>query len=157
MDINKQIETLVDKLFDLDPEQLEQLDKDCGTFLEAYENMKKYGIELDSDFFEGWLNDELAKLEAQQKAKKPETKKAEEPEPEKPKEPEHDPVNHPSHYTSGGIETIDFIEAKGLGFNLGNVVKYVTRAGKKDDRLEDLKKASWYLNREIKIEETKHA
>lgn len=58
-------------------------------------------------------------------------------------------VDHPSHYTYGGIETIDFIEAKKLGFNLGNVVKYVTRAGKKDDVLEDLKKARWYLDREI--------
>ena len=156
MDINKQIEALVDKLFDLNPEQLEQLDKDCGTFLEAYENMKKYGIELDSDFFDGWLNDELAKLEARRPGN-PNREKAEEPKPEKPKEPVHDPVNHPSRYTSGGIETIDFIEAKGLGFNLGNVVKYVTRAGKKDDRLEDLKKASWYLDREIQAEEAKRA
>ena len=60
-----------------------------------------------------------------------------------------DPVNNPPHYTAGGIETIDFIEAKGLGFNLGNVVKYVSRAGRKDDRLTDLKKARWYLDREI--------
>lgn len=59
-------------------------------------------------------------------------------------------VNHPKHYTAGGIETIDFIEAKGLNFNLGNVVKYVTRAGRKDNRLEDLKKARWYLDREIR-------
>lgn len=60
-----------------------------------------------------------------------------------------DPVNHPSHYTYGKIETIDFIEDKGLGFCLGNVVKYVTRAGHKNDALEDLKKARWYLDREI--------
>jgi hypothetical protein len=49
----------------------------------------------------------------------------------------------------GGIEVIDFIEAKGLGYNLGNVVKYVSRAGSKDDALQDLQKARWYLNREI--------
>lgn len=67
----------------------------------------------------------------------------------------NDPVDHPAHYTSGGIETIDFIEAKGLGFNLGNVVKYVTRAGKKEDLLQDLKKARWYLDREIKQIESK--
>lgn len=61
-----------------------------------------------------------------------------------------DNINSPGHYTSGGIETIDFIEAKELNYNLGNVVKYVSRAGKKDNRVEDLKKAAWYLNREIK-------
>lgn len=62
-----------------------------------------------------------------------------------------DQVNHPPHYKSGGIETIDFIEAKDLGFCLGNAVKYITRAGKKDPskHLEDLQKARWYLDREI--------
>jgi hypothetical protein len=60
-----------------------------------------------------------------------------------------DMVNHPMHYTAGGIETIDFIEAKKLGYNLGNVVKYITRSDLKGDRLENLKKAQWYLNREI--------
>lgn len=63
----------------------------------------------------------------------------------------HDPVNHPDHYTSGGIETIDFIECKGLSYHLGNAVKYITRAGKKDPTktVEDLKKAIWYLSREV--------
>ena len=60
-----------------------------------------------------------------------------------------DAVNHPAHYTVGGIETIDFIEAKQLGYNLGNVVKYITRADHKDNKLEDLRKAQWYLTREI--------
>lgn len=60
-----------------------------------------------------------------------------------------DNVNHPEHYKTGGIETIDFIEAKSLGYHLGNVVKYVTRADHKGNRLEDLKKAQWYLNRAI--------
>ena len=64
-------------------------------------------------------------------------------------EPEHDPVNHPSHYKVGGIETIDFIEAKKLNYNLGNVVKYLTRAEHKDNRKQDLEKARWYLTREI--------
>lgn len=64
---------------------------------------------------------------------------------------ENNMVEHPSHYTDGGIETIDFIEAKDLGFHLGNVVKYVARCGKKDPTkgIEDLKKAKWYLDREI--------
>lgn len=63
----------------------------------------------------------------------------------------HDPVNSPSHYTEGGIETIDFIEAKKLNFNTGNAVKYIARAGKKDPakKVEDLRKAIWYLEREI--------
>ena len=68
-----------------------------------------------------------------------------------------DVINHPQHYTSGKIEVIDFIEDKGLNFNLGNVVKYVARAGHKKSSgksleakaLEDLKKAKWYLEREI--------
>jgi hypothetical protein len=59
------------------------------------------------------------------------------------------PVNHPTHYTTGGIETIDFIEAKNLNYNLGNVVKYITRADHKGNRIEDLQKAKWYLEREI--------
>ena len=60
-----------------------------------------------------------------------------------------DMVNHPPHYKAGGMETIDFIEAKGLGYHLGNVVKYVTRADHKGNKLEDLKKAQWYLSRAI--------
>ena len=64
--------------------------------------------------------------------------------------PKHDPVNHPSHYKVGGIETIDFIEAKKLNYNLGNVVKYITRADHKGNRKQDLEKARWYLDREIK-------
>lgn len=66
-------------------------------------------------------------------------------------ENKHDPVNRPSHYTDGKIEVIDFIEDKKLGFHLGNTVKYVARAGKKNPEktIEDLKKARWYLDREI--------
>ena len=62
-----------------------------------------------------------------------------------------DNVNHPAHYKTGGIETIDFIEAKSLNYNLGNVVKYLTRAGVKDKakHIEDLEKGAWYLAREI--------
>ena len=61
----------------------------------------------------------------------------------------HDPVNHPAHYKVGGIETIDFIEAKRLNYNMGNAVKYITRADHKGNRREDLEKAIWYLNREL--------
>ena len=65
---------------------------------------------------------------------------------------ENDPVNHPSHYTDGKIEVIDYIEEKKLGYHLGNCVKYISRAGKKDPtkEIEDLKKAAWYLDRKIK-------
>lgn len=64
---------------------------------------------------------------------------------------ENDPVNHPSHYVDGNIEVMDYIEDKQLNFARGNVIKYVSRAGKKDPNkeLEDLSKAFWYLNREI--------
>jgi hypothetical protein len=61
-----------------------------------------------------------------------------------------DTVNHPQHY--GGdttYEAIKVIEAHGLGFCLGNAVKYLLRAGKKGDAVEDLKKAAWYIQREI--------
>ena len=63
-----------------------------------------------------------------------------------------DPVNRPSHYTDGKIEVIDFIEDKKLGFCLGNAIKYIARAGKKDPtkEVEDLKKAKWYIERRIK-------
>jgi len=68
-----------------------------------------------------------------------------------------DMVNHPSHYTSGGIECIDVIKAALLdkpynGFVaccIGNVIKYIYRAGKKGDTIQDLKKAQWYLNKAI--------
>lgn len=63
-----------------------------------------------------------------------------------------DPVYHPGHYTDGKIETIEFIEDKKLCFCLGNAVKYISRAGKKDPtkEIEDLRKAIWYVERRIK-------
>lgn len=60
-----------------------------------------------------------------------------------------DIINHPSHYTRGKIEVIDFIEDQQLPYHLGNVIKYIARAGYKGDKLEDLKKARWYLDRYI--------
>lgn len=62
----------------------------------------------------------------------------------------NDPIN-PDHYTFGGIETIDFIEAKELSFSVGNAVKYLSRAGRKDPdkHIEDLEKSRWYISREI--------
>lgn len=62
---------------------------------------------------------------------------------------QEDVINHPSHYTRGKIEVIDFIEDQQLPYHLGNVIKYVARAGYKGDKLEDLKKARWYLDRYI--------
>lgn len=58
-------------------------------------------------------------------------------------------VEHPRHYNQGKIEVIDFIEDQRLSFNLGNAVKYIARAEHKGVELEDLKKALWYLQREI--------
>lgn len=64
-----------------------------------------------------------------------------------------DTVNHPSHYNQGRIEVIEFIEDQGLNFSRGNAIKYIARAGKKnkETEIEDLKKARWYLNRQIEI------
>ena len=72
---------------------------------------------------------------------------------ERPEVAYNDPVHHPSHYTDGNIEVIDFIEDKKLGFHLGNAVKYISRAGKKDKSktAEDIKKAIWYLNRYLEV------
>lgn len=64
-------------------------------------------------------------------------------------EPAADPVNHPAHYKVGGVETIDFIEAKELSYHLGNAVKYISRADHKGNRKQDLEKAKWYLERAI--------
>ena len=61
----------------------------------------------------------------------------------------HDPIQRPAHYTFSTIEPIAAIEAWQLGFHLGCVVKYVCRAGRKGSKLEDLRKARWYLDREI--------
>jgi len=65
--------------------------------------------------------------------------------------PTPDPVNSPPHYTSGGIETIDYMEAKSTpeefrGHLRLSALKYLSRAGLKDDTLKDLKKAQWYIN-----------
>jgi Protein of unknwon function (DUF3310) len=64
-----------------------------------------------------------------------------------------DTVNAPPHYTVGGIEVIDFIEAKNLNYRLGNVIKYISRAAHKGDYVENLRKARWYLDREIAKQE----
>lgn len=73
---------------------------------------------------------------------------------------QYEQVDHPAHY--GGkdnpYEAIKVIEAWGLGFNLGNTVKYISRHGKKPgaDIIRDLKSAAWYLNREIENLEKKN-
>lgn len=63
---------------------------------------------------------------------------------------EIDMVNHPPHYVGHGIEPIEFIESHNLNFCLGSAVKYIARAPYKGTELEDLKKAKWFLEREIK-------
>ena len=70
----------------------------------------------------------------------------------------YDAVQSPEHYTSTNIDVIDYIEDKNLGFCLGNAIKYISRAGRKesaemdqkDKTIQDLKKAIWYLERRIK-------
>lgn len=60
-----------------------------------------------------------------------------------------DSVNNPEHYNIGDIEVIDFIDSWNLNFNLGNVIKYVARCDYKGNKLEDLQKAIFYIEREI--------
>lgn len=64
-----------------------------------------------------------------------------------------DNINHPSHYNQGKVEVIEFIEDQGLTYHLGNAVKYICRAGRKDPskEVEDLRKAIWYLTRQVEI------
>jgi len=66
-------------------------------------------------------------------------------------EPKPDAVAHPKHYNQGKIEVIEFIEDKKLNYHKGNAIKYISRAGikNKDKEIEDLRKAIWYLQREI--------
>lgn len=61
----------------------------------------------------------------------------------------NDPVNHPKHYTFGKFEVIEVVEDWKLDFSLGNAVKYIARAQHKNNELEDLKKAAWYLQHRI--------
>ena len=65
------------------------------------------------------------------------------------RKPAADMVNHPPHYTFGKYEVLDVIEDWGLNYNRSCVIKYIARAGRKQDELEDLKKARFYLDREI--------
>jgi len=58
-------------------------------------------------------------------------------------------VNHPDHYQGNNFEVIDIIEDYELGFNLGNAIKYILRADKKGNKKQDLKKAMWYIQREV--------
>ena len=64
-----------------------------------------------------------------------------------------DAVQRPSHYADTKIEVIDYIEDKGFGYHLGNAIKYISRAGKKDPSktVEDLRKAEWYIERYIQL------
>lgn len=64
-------------------------------------------------------------------------------------------VDNPPHYTAGGLSTYDFIKAKKLSYELGNVIKYVSRADYKGSKLRDLQKAQWYLNAAIQQEEAR--
>jgi hypothetical protein len=75
-------------------------------------------------------------------------------------EASNDAVNHPSHYTQGKIECIDYIIDKKLGYLLGNAVKYITRCELKNggkNRIEDLQKAVFYINKQIEVWEAEHS
>ena len=65
----------------------------------------------------------------------------------------NDKINHPPHYKGKGLECIQVIEAFDLTFHLGNAIKYILRAGRKESKIEDMQKAIWYLEREIYLME----
>ena len=69
------------------------------------------------------------------------------------KDENYEYVDHPKHYNQGGIELVNIVDSYQLGFYEGNIVKYVVRSGKKpgNSKLQDLKKAQWYLNYLIKL------
>ena len=71
--------------------------------------------------------------------------------------PATEEVDHPAHYTIGGVEAITVIDAWGLGFCLGNTLKYLARAGRKGDSLTDLRKARWYIDHQIELLEQARA
>ena len=110
----------------------------------------KYYIEFDKFPFDLWVDeDEIWTVKSERidwvKSEKVDLKEAVKETLSK----QDDAVNHPSHYTSGKIEVIDFIEDQKLSYHLGNAIKYICRAGKKDPSktVEDLHKAVWYINR----------
>lgn len=65
-------------------------------------------------------------------------------------------VDHPPHYNTGKIEVIDFITDQNLGFHEGNVVKYLCRAKHKNNEIEDLKKAKWYLDHLLQVKQSQN-
>ena len=69
------------------------------------------------------------------------------------KDENYEYVDHPKHYNQGGIELVNIVDSYQLGFYEGNIVKYVVRSGKKpgNSKLQDLKKAQWYLNYLIRL------
>ena len=69
------------------------------------------------------------------------------------KDENYEYVDHPKHYNQGGIELVNIVDSYQLGFYEGNIVKYMIRSGKKpgNSKLQDLKKAQWYLNYLIRL------
>lgn len=151
------LEELAEKYHNEKAESEHDVDENNGEFSECDGDCEHcvYGVADDSDEYEygGLDNDELA--EAYKQAQE-DFKKALD-EYDNKRVDEYDSVNRPAHYAAGKIEVIDFIEDKELGYNLGNCIKYISRAGKKHENgisdlekaLEDLRKARWYLDREI--------
>ena len=118
--------------------------EDCDGREEAYEHIKRYFDEhpdMIGEYFPEYGKCDTCEIEKCDETPSNLVEKCD------------DPVNHPSHYTDGKIEVIDFIEDKQLGFHLGNAIKYISRAGKKnpDKTIEDLNKAIWYIERYIKL------
>ena len=68
-----------------------------------------------------------------------------------------DNVNHPDHYTFGKFEVIDVITDWNMNYCLGNAIKYIARCEHKENKIQDLKKAIWYINKEIELSESENS
>ena len=68
-----------------------------------------------------------------------------------------DNVNHPDHYTFGKFEVIDVITDWNMNYCLGNAIKYIARCEHKENKIQDLKKAIWYINKEIELSEDENS
>ena len=118
----------------------EDVDK-TAVALAAHEKVLRSGVVVNSDKYYARIDAQMRKYDKDMVSHPPHYKLT---------TSQPDMVNHPPHYTVGGLEVIDFIEAKELSYHLGNVVKYIVRAGHKNaDPLQDLQKARWYLERAI--------
>lgn len=126
----------------------DELQSEEGTIIvrEGYESGNIYLVTLDNTPFDKWWDeDALIKIDEYDWDEFKKTGYI-------PPSPKHDNINKPKHYNMGEIEPIDVIEDWRLDYHLGNAVKYIARCEYKENKINDLKKAIWYIEREIENE-----